>query len=149
MNQCFIFLYYHFLDYFEQLACALPCYTFLTLLFHFITLLWHQLYTLVTLLLHIYYTFVTPLLHIYYTLCYTYVTHLLYVCNTRFTNLLHPLLHLRYSVVTLIITILMHPWYFVRSSFCGILSVFDLWHFILWHFVRDSLQLSRGPHTKI
>ena len=57
-------------------------------------------------------------------------------------HLLHPLLHLHYTVLTLIITVLMHPiLHFVRLSFCGIFSVFDLWHFVLWHFVRDSYKL--------
>ena len=98
-----------------QLVCALPCYTFLTPLFHFITLLWRQLYTFVAPLLNPCYTFITPL-----------VTALLHISNTRFTHLLYPLLHLRYIVVTLIITILMHPY---SVAFC---PVFVLLHFVLW-----------------
>ena len=112
MNQFFIFLHYHFLDYFEKFACTFPCYTFLTL-FHicntFVTPALHICYTL-TYLLHHYYTFVTPLLH---------------VCNTRFSRLLHPVLHICYTVVTLIITILMHSY---SVAFCPV--------FVLWHFVR-------------
>ena len=121
MNQFFIFLYYHFLDYFEKLACTLPCYTFLTPLFHNCNTFTH--------LLH-------PLLHS----CYTSVTNLLHLCNTHFIHVLHPLLHpfthllhLRYTVLTLIITFLMHPYSvvilfgfrflaFCPCLICGILS---------------------------
>ena len=121
MNQFVIFLYYHFLDYFERLACTLPCLTFLTPFFHifntFITLFRHRLYTFVTTLLHICYTFVAHLLHP----CYTFVTPLLHICNTRFTHLLH----FRCTVVTLIITILMYSY---SVAFCPV--------FVLWHFVR-------------
>ena len=119
MNQFFIFLHYHFLDYFEKFACTFPCYTFLTL--------FHICNTFVTPALHICYTLVTHLLH----LCYTIITLLLHICNTRFSRLLHPVLHLRYTVVNLIITILMHS-YGILSGFrfvtfcpcliCGILS---------------------------
>ena len=82
-----------------------------------------------------------------YTPCNTFVTPLLHICNTRFTHLLHPLLHLRYTVLTLslIITFLMHPYSysvtFCPVFVCDILSVSDLWHFFLWHFVRDSRNL--------
>ena len=96
MDQLFIFLYYHFLDCFEKLACTFLCYTFLIPLFHicntFITLLWHQLYTFATLLLH-------PLLHI---------------CSTSFTHLLHPLLH----------CCNFYYYNFDACLFCGILSGF-------------------------
>ena len=120
MNQFFIFLHYHFLDYFEKFACTFPCYTFLTL-FHicntFVTPALHICYTLV---LHNCYPFVTPLLNFYYT----FVTPLLHICNTRFSRLLHPVLHLRYTVVTLIITILMHSYSvaFCPCLICGILT---------------------------
>ena len=40
-------------------------------------------------------------------------------------HLLHPLLHLRYTVLTLIITVLMHLY---SVAFCPV--------FVLWHFVR-------------
>ena len=42
------------------------------------------------------------------------------------------IIRLRYTVVTLIFTILMHSY---SVAFC---PVFVLWHFVLWHFVRDS-----------
>ena len=86
------------------------------------------------LLLHFSYTLDTHSLH----LCYILVTHLLHpllhICNTRFTHLLHPLLHLRFTVVTLIFTILMHPYLVVFYP------VIVLWHFVLWHFVRIPNQ---------
>ena len=40
-------------------------------------------------------------------------------------HLLHPLLHLRFTVLTLVITVLMHPY---SMAFCPV--------FVLWHFVR-------------
>ena len=116
MNQFFIFLNYHFLAYFEKLACTLPYYTFLRPLFHncntFTYLLLHSRYTFVTPLatplLHSYYTpcynsvthllhpllcicytFVTPILYMRYTPSYTFVTHLLHLCYTLVTHLLH------------------------------------------------------------
>ena len=144
MNQFFILLYYHFLAYFEKLACTFPYFTFLRPLFHncntFTHLLLHSRYTFVTLLatpllhscytpsytfvthlLHLCYTLVTHLLHSLYRICNTFVVH---ICNTRFTHLLHPLLDLRYTVLTLIMTFLMHPYSvaFCPCLICGILS---------------------------
>ena len=88
-------------------------YTFFHICNTFITLLSHHLYTFVTLLLHLCFTLITLLVH-----------PLLHICNTRFTRLLHPLLQLRYTVVTLIITILMHSYSvaFCPCLICGILS---------------------------
>ena len=93
----------------------------------FVTPALHICYTFVTHLLHICYSFVIPLLNICHIPCYIFVKPLLHICNTRFTHLLHPLLRLRYTVVTLIITILMHSY---SVAFCPV--------FVLWHFVRDS-----------
>ena len=85
MNQFFIFLHYHFLDYFEKFACTFPCYTFLTL-FHicntFATPALHICYTLVTYLLHLCYTFVTPVFRV----CYTRATPSLHCCNSYYYN---------------------------------------------------------------
>ena len=138
MNQFFIFLYYHFLAYFEKLACTLPYYTFLRLLFH-------NCNTFTHLLLHSRYTFVTPLatllLYSCYTPCYNSVTHVLHhflhLCYTFVTPVLHPC----YAFVTLLVRPSLHcfnSYYdiFDASLFCGILSVSDL-----WHFVRDSYKL--------
>ena len=105
MNQFFIFLCYHFLAYFEKLACTLPCYTFLTPLFHNCNTFTHLLHScykfvtpLATPLLHSCYTpchtSVTHLLHLLLYLCYKFVTslvaHLLHLCNTHFIRVLHP-----------------------------------------------------------
>ena len=111
MNQFFIFLYYHFLAYFEKLACTLPHYTFLRPLFHNCNTFTH----FTTLSLHICYTpcytFVTLLLHPLLQQCYIFVTslvaHLLYLCNTHFIHVLHPFLHLCYTFVTPVL----HPCY--------------------------------------
>ena len=116
MNQFFIFLYYHFLAYFEKLACTLPYYTFLRPLFHncntFTHLLIHSRYTFVTPL-------ATPLLHSCYTPCYNSVTHLL-----------HSLLDLRYTVLTLIMTSLMHPY---SVAFCpGFVQIVQSIIYTLW-----------------
>ena len=96
MNQFFIFLHYHFLDYFEKFACTFPCYTFLTL--------FHICNTFVTPALQICYTLVTPLLHHYYT----FITHLI----IRFSRLLHCYNSYYYN--------------FDAFLFCGILSGFRL-----------------------
>ena len=113
MNQFVIFLYNHFLDYFEELACTLPSYTFLTPLFHicntFITLLWHQLNTFVTLLLQICYTFVTPLDYTFVTPLATLLLHpLLHQCYTFLTPLVTPLLQKFYTFVTSLVVHLLH-----------------------------------------
>ena len=106
MNQFFIFLNYHFLDYFEKFACTFPCYTFLTL--------FNICNTFVTPALHICYTLVTHLLH----LCYTSITLLLHICNTRF-----------FAFVTPRATPSLHccnSYYYIFDAFlfCGILSGF-------------------------
>ena len=109
MNQLFIFLHYHFLDYFEKFACTFPCYTFLTLF-------------------HICNTFVTPALHI----CYTLVTHLLHLCYTIITLLLHicsTFDHPFFAFVTPRATPSLHccnSYYYNFDAFlfCGILSGF-------------------------
>ena len=143
MNQFFIFLYYHFLPYFEKLACTLPYYTFLRPLFHncntFTHLLLHSRYTFVTPL-------ATPLLHSCYTPCYNSVTHLLtplvtpllHICYTLVTHLLHSLLDLRYTRFNSYYDIFDASLFlaFCPCLICGILSVSDL-----WHFVRDSYKL--------
>ena len=118
MNQFFIFLYYHFLAYFEKLACTLPYYTFLRPLFHncntFTQLLLHSRYTFVTPL-------ATPLLHSCYTPCYNSVTPLLHSCYTpcynSVTHLLHPLLHLCYTLVTPLVTTVLHICYIPCCAF--------------------------------
>ena len=99
MNQFFIFLYYHFLAYFEKLACTLPSYILLTPLFHNCNTLTH--------LLHSFYTFVTPL-----------ATPLLHSCYTSVTHLLHLLLHLCYKFVTSLVAHLLHLCYihFIRAT---------------------------------
>ena len=74
--------------------------------------------------LHPCFTFATPLLHF----CDTSSMHLLHICYTpRYTfvtHLLLPLLHLRYTVVALFLTILMHPYSmaFCPCLICEILS---------------------------
>ena len=108
MNQFFIFLCYHFLAYFEKLACTLPYYTFLRPLFHncntFTHLLLYSRYTFVTPLatplLHSCYNSVTLLLQQCYTLVTPFLTPLLHICYTCVT----PLLHICYAFVTLLVT---------------------------------------------
>ena len=94
---------------------------------HILYMRYTPCYTYVIPLLHLCYTFVTPLLNICHAPCYTFVTPLLNICNSRFTHLLHPLLRLRYTVVTLIITILMHSYsvafcpgfvYIISTQYC-------------------------------
>ena len=118
MNQFFIFFYYHFLAYFEKLACTLPYYTFLRPLFHncntFTHLLLHSRYTFVTPLatplLHSCYTpcynSVSLLLHPFLHLCYTFVTHLLRICYTPCNAFVTPLL---YTFVTPVLRICYTP----------------------------------------
>ena len=106
------------------------CYTFVTPLLH-------PCYTFITHLLHVRYTFVTPILYTCYTPCYTFVTPLLNICSTRFTHLLHPLLRLRYTIVTLIITILMHSY---SVAFCSVAFCMGFDKFIKFNIDCDRFK---------
>ena len=139
MNQFFIFLYYHFLAYFEKLACTLPYYTFLRPLFH-------NCNTFTHLLLHSRYTYVTPLLTPLLHICYTLVTHFLRICytpcNAFVTPLLYtfviPVLRICYTVLTLIMTFwcILILWHFVRVwfvAFCpGFVQIVQSIIYTLW-----------------